>query len=119
MHFKRSEFLFRFFFHFTFKVRKKLLNLYHIFCIKMESKLYRVEHVRVVKTIEQVRFHFLHLSFFLVMLKNIFRIFGRRYLLDNGINRQKTIQVKKSSKLMFCLQHVVYAGMNTHIKENI
>ena len=53
----------------------------------------------------------------LVLLDNIFKIFGRRYLfLNNGINRQKnnTLRSQKNLfRIMFCLQRVVYAGMNT------
>ena len=57
------------------------------------------------------------------MLENIFWIFGRRYRLWTiGLIGKKTIQNRSQKnlifELMFCLQRVVYAGMNTDQREN-
>ena len=56
------------------------------------------------------------------MLENIFWIFGRRYRFwtIGLIGKKQYIKSKKIFfELMFCLQRVVYAGMNTDQRENI
>ena len=98
----------------------KLLNIYHIFCIKTESKVYPVEKCTCLKDKRKLRFHFFAFILLSCNVKEHFQDFWPPLSFwTMGLIGKKQYKVKKCSKLMFCLQHVVYAGMNTHQREYI